>query len=149
MDRKKHRPMMVAAAVFLLLAGSVFAKGSGWPRYEFSEPHMGTTFRLVFYAPDKRSAERAARKAFSRIARLDGIMSDYRQTSELMALCRQAGQGPIAVSPDLFRVIERAQKFSQQSGGAFDITAGPVIKLWRRARRTAQLPDEKRLAGAR
>lgn len=119
-----------------------------WQRYEFSQPHMGTTFRLVLYAADLPTAEKASQKAFARIAQLDGIMSDYRETSELMLLCRQAGKGPVKVSPDLFRIIERSHYFSILSAGAFEITAGPVIKLWRRARRTEQLPDNARLREA-
>src|SRR5258708_141050 len=59
-------------------------------RYTFSERHMGTTFKIMVYAPHEASAKRGARAAFARIAQLDGIMSDYRPASELMQLCRKA-----------------------------------------------------------
>lgn len=110
---------------------------------------MGTRFRLVFYARDRRQAERAAEAAFARVAQLDQIMSDYRETSELSAVCQLAGSGWVQVSPDLFRVLAAAQEIAQRTDGAFDVTAGPVVRLWRHARRTARFPDAERLAKAR
>src|SRR5712691_8648422 len=52
-------------------------------RFEFSEIHMGTRFRIVLYAGDPATASRAAHAAFERIGALDNIMSDYRPSSEL------------------------------------------------------------------
>ena len=118
-------------------------------RFEFSQPHMGTQFRIVLYAPDAALAARASNDAFERIARLDDTMSDYRSGSELMSLCHHAGGPPVAASEDLFRVLEKSQELAARSRGAFDITAAPVIHLWRRARRRRELPDKKELAQAR
>src|SRR5262249_35613245 len=117
-------------------------------RYEYAEPHMGTRFKIVFYAADEETAKLASKAAFARIAELDGIMSDYRPTSELMRLCAKAAAEPVAVSEDLFVVLEKALAVSRQSDGAFDITVGPVVRLWRIARRTQQLPDKDALAKA-
>ncbi len=126
--------------------------GSGEPtlkRYEFTEPHMGTRFRIVLYAPDQDTARKAAADAFARIASLNAIMSDYDNTSELMRLCAQAGGPPVPVSAELFFVLSKAQEVSRQSGGAFDVTVGPVVKLWRLARKRHKLPDPDKLAAAR
>lgn len=110
---------------------------------------MGVDARLVVYAPDLPAAERACEAAFSRIAALDTIMSDYRRGSELNRLCARAGGAPVPVSPELYRVLERAGEISRQSGGAFDPTAGPLIALWRAARKNGRLPDQKELDRAR
>lgn len=110
---------------------------------------MGTEFRLILYARDAQRAGRAAAAAFARIAQLDQIMSDYRETSELSALCRRAGSGWVPVSSDLFRVLVVAQEIAQRTNGAFDVTVGPVVRLWRHARRTGEFPDAERLAKAR
>jgi thiamine biosynthesis lipoprotein len=110
---------------------------------------MGTTFRLVLYARNRDSAVTASRAAFGRIARLDATMSDYDETSELSSLCRQSGSGPIRISEDLFRVLAEAQHLAERTGGAFDVTVGPVSRLWRRARRSGELPDAERLTKAR
>jgi thiamine biosynthesis lipoprotein len=132
-------------ALLLLLAVGSFAE----ERFTFTEQHMGTQFRLVFYAADESVAREAARAAFARIAQLDGIMSDYRPTSELMQLCKRAGGAPVKVSDDLWTVLVKAQDVARRSDGAFDVTVGPLVKLWRRARRTQQLPAEAELQRAR
>lgn len=110
---------------------------------------MGVDARLVVYAPDQDTAEKACIAAFARIAELDTIMSDYRKESELMRLCAKAGGPPVRVSPDLFLVLRRAQKVSRESKGAFDVTVGPLIALWRAARKSAVLPDPTELERAR
>jgi thiamine biosynthesis lipoprotein len=118
-------------------------------RFSFTEKHMGTEFRIVFYAPDEVTAKKAAKAAFARIAELDGIMSDYKETSELMRLCKKAGGDPVPVSKELFFVLSKAQEISKLSDGAFDVTIGPVVRLWRVARRTKRLPNAEKLAQAR
>jgi thiamine biosynthesis lipoprotein len=110
---------------------------------------MGTQFKIILYASDEASAQRASKAAFERIAALDGMMSDYRLTSELMQLCKKAGGEPVPVSDELFFVLSKAQEVSRRSDGAFDVTVGPVVRLWRRARKTHLLPDPDQLAHAR
>jgi thiamine biosynthesis lipoprotein len=110
---------------------------------------MGTLFRIIVYAPDEGAARAGANAAFARVAALNAIMSDYDPASELMKLCARAGGPPVRVSEDLYAVLKRAQEVSARSGGAFDVTVGPVVRLWRRARRTQRLPDAEKLAAAR
>lgn len=120
-------------------------------RYEFESKHMGTTFRVVLYAPDEPTAKKAAADAFARVAHLDGVMSDYKADSELNKLCaafRPAAGDPVKVSDELFFVVFKAEQLSKASDGAFDVTVGPVVRLWRHARRTQELPDRKELAAA-
>src|SRR5688572_6790313 len=132
-----------------LLSGSLApAAEPALSRFRFNEPHMGTIFTILVYAADEATANQAAKAALARIAELDGIMSDYRPASELMQLCKKAGGAPVPVSADLFTVLERAQEMARRSEGAFDVTVGPVVKLWRRARRTQQLPDPEELKKA-
>ncbi len=137
-----------AAVVLAGLPALLCGDDAKLKRFTFSEPHMGTTFRIVLYAPDETAAAKGARAAFARAAELDGIMSDYRPTSELMRLCKKAGGDPVPVSADLFEVLQRAAETARLSGGAFDVTIGPVVRLWRRARRTRELPDPEELKRA-
>jgi thiamine biosynthesis lipoprotein len=118
-------------------------------RYSFEEPHMGTRFGVIVYAASEEAARKASRAAFARVAEVNAIMSDYQSTSELMQLCAKAGGPPVKVSAELFLVLSRARRVSQQSGGAFDVTVGPVVRLWRRSRRTRELPDPDKLKQAR
>jgi len=109
---------------------------------------MGTTARIVAYATSSEAATAALRKAFERIRELDSVLSDYQAESELSRLSRQSGGPPVKVGDDLFRVLSASQWVALQSDGAFDVTAGPIIRLWRRARRQRVLPDEDRLKAA-
>lgn len=119
-------------------------------RFEFSQVHMGTEFKLVFYAAERDLANRASEEAFARIAALDQALSDYRDDSELLKFCRTAGMGEsVTLSAELWTVLQAAQLVARQSEGAFDVTCGPLVRQWRRARRQKQLPDPADLAEAR
>jgi thiamine biosynthesis lipoprotein len=117
-------------------------------RREFSAVHMGVPVRMVLHASSDAAAANAARAAFARIAELDDKMSDYRPRSEVRMLSRHPGDWQ-TVSPELFAVFARAEDISRKSGGAFDITIGPLVQLWRSARRSRQLPDADALSRAK
>ena len=142
------KSLFAALAAFLLTLPATGAEPT-LKRFSFSQPHMGTTFKIIVYAPDEAAAKTAAGAAFARVAELDGIMSDYKPASELMKLCAKAGGDPVKVSDDLWTVLERAQEVAKRSDGAFDVTVGPIVRLWRRARKIHQLPDTDDLARAK
>jgi thiamine biosynthesis lipoprotein len=110
---------------------------------------MGTEARIVFFASDSSDGHRAARAAFDRIAALEQTLSDYVQNSEVSRLCDRAGGPPIPVSPDLFTLLRRSLDLAHQTGGAFDVTVGPLTLLWRKARQSGELPDSAELTEAR
>ena len=143
------RRIGAAFGLALALAGTGSADGPPLRRFEFSEPHMGTAFSIVLYTDDEATARRASRAAFDRIAGLDRALTDYDPESELMRLCARAGGPPVAASRDLYDVLDRSKRLHERSGGAFDVTVAPVVRLWRRARREKTLPDPELLAKAR
>lgn len=127
-----------------------------------SEMHMGVEFEVILYAPTEVQGNAALDQAFARIAELDKKLSDYDPASELSRLSETAalppgspfGQplpksSPVPVSADLWTILVFSDELSRRSGGAFDVTAGPLTKLWRRARRQNELPEPQRLAEAR
>ena len=118
-------------------------------RFQYSQMHMGVRVTITLYAPDAGTAQRACRAAFTRIAEIDQVMSDYRPNSELMRLCARAGGAPVRVSDHLFFVLQRAVLLSERTQGAFDVTVGPFVQLWRRARRTGQFPTQQELNEAK
>lgn len=109
---------------------------------------MGINTRLVVYASDEKTAENACSEAFRRIAELEAIMSDYRPDSELMLFCQKAGSGSVKISTDLMTVLVQGQRVARQSNGAFDMTASPVVRLWRNARKSGAFPDPQALTSA-
>jgi len=110
---------------------------------------MGVRARIVVYAAEEHQARGACKAAFARIAELEQVMSDYRPTSELMRLCARAGGRAVRISTDLMQVLLKAQQLSKRSGGAFDVTVGPLVKLWRTARRAGRLPSKTEIDAAR
>lgn len=118
-------------------------------RYEYAQLHMGVQARLIVYASSEQAAETGGRAAYARVAEIEDVASDYRPTSELMRLCDRAGQGSVQVSDALFTLLSHAQELSRRSDGAFDVTIGPYVALWRTARKTKQLPTPQALAEAR
>jgi FAD:protein FMN transferase len=118
-------------------------------RIETSAPHMGTLVRVVLYAESRRAGEAAAAAAFARIAAIDARLSDYRDDSEVAALSRAAAGVPVPVSADLFVVLAASDALARRTGGAFDVTAGRLTHLWRRARHTNIWPEAGRVAAAR
>lgn len=119
-------------------------------RFEYTERHLGVDVNLTLYAERESVANVAAAAAWRRIAALNLVLSDYDENSEAMRLCRTAQPGqPVAISQDLWNALQAAHRFSELTDGAFDVTAGPLTKLWRRARRKQELPDPKQIAETR
>lgn len=134
--------------VVLLLLAAAGADERPLQRFQDAQVHMGTSFQVVAYAPDESAAATAFAGAFARIAALDALLSDYKPESVVSQLSA-ASPTQRSVDTDVFAVLERAQHFSRLTDGAFDVTVGPLTKLWRRARRRNQLPDPLLLADAR
>lgn len=110
-------------------------------RYAYEKAEMGVPFRLIFYASDEEAAKVASEAAFIRVEELNSILSDYDSDSELSRLSQTSGSGrSISVSPDLWAVLEYSQQIAVKSDGAFDVTIGPLVNLWRRTRRKQELP---------
>lgn len=89
---------------------------------------MGTLVGITLYARTPAEAKNAFQKAYARLAQLNKILSDYDPASEL----NRISTTPTKVSPELYTVLQFARQLSQDSGGAFDPTIGPLTRLWRR-----------------
>lgn len=144
--KSSYFPPMVALLAIL----SAVCDAKSAERFSFTEIHMGVPWKVILYAADETTAKRAAKAAYERVEELNRVLSDYDADSELSRLSDTApSPRPVPVSDDLWRVLEFSQKLSEQSQGAFDITVGPEVRLWRRARRTKEMPRADLLAAAR
>lgn len=133
----------------LILAGCRTVDPATYQRHEFKRIEMGMIVQMTIYSPDPARARLAAKNAFDRIRSLNQILSDYEDDSELNAVRHSSGSGEwIPVSPELWTVMRQSDRFAKETAGAFDITAGPLIQLWKRARRQRALPAPAKLAEA-
>lgn len=131
-------------------SGSAPARERPLHRYEFERAEMGVPFRVVLYAWNPALAKVSATAALDRVRQLNTVFSDYEADSELSQLSQTAGTGTwTPVSETLWEVLTYAQGLAARTEGAFDITVGPAVTLWRRARRLHELPPADALAAAR
>jgi thiamine biosynthesis lipoprotein len=106
---------------------------------------MGTFCRIDLF--DEGSPELYDR-LFARLTELDRILSANREDSQLAAVNRAAGKEPVQVTAELYTVLKRALYFAEASGGAFDPTVGPLVKLWNIGGDIPTVPSAGEIAAA-
>ncbi len=140
--------LYLAAMTFFLSLPSL-ANSAPARLFSESRPAMGTLFTLYLYAPDQQQASALFEAAFAEIERVEEALSNYRPSSELSRINRLAAQRPVTTDPEVFAFLERSLDFSRRSGGAFDITVGPLMRAWGFFRGSGCYPMPQELAGAR
>ncbi|MBN2375829.1 MAG: FAD:protein FMN transferase [Sedimentisphaerales bacterium] len=107
---------------------------------------MGTFARIQLRCDSEQVGRQAIESAQAALAEVDRLMSTYREDSELSEINRRGAREPVKVSAETFQILQRAEKFSQISDGAFDITVSPLINLWKSSARENRLPSADELA---
>jgi len=138
--------MIYSTRIFFALsfiAHSFFIQDAfGQQKFVFEKPAMGSPFTISIYANDSAKAAQAASLAFHCADSLNEIFSDYIDSSELNRLNATSGQNRfVPVSEALFDILKCSIEAARLSDGAYDISMGPVVKLWRKARKEKRLPD--------
>jgi len=109
---------------------------------EFSRRAMATDFVLMLPGMNGKYAEIAV-QALAEVDQLEAMLSIYRPDSDISRLNRAAGSGPIGVSLETFQILARAAEISEQTGGAFDVTAGPLVEAWGFTKRQGAKPSKE------
>lgn len=115
---------------------------------QFGRRAMACEFEVFLNAGQYREANDAVVDALDLVDRLEDQLTVYRDTSEIAAINRRAGAEPVAVEPRLFALLERAVELHRKTHRAFDITSGPLTKVWGFYRRQGAMPAEADLAAA-
>jgi thiamine biosynthesis lipoprotein len=106
---------------------------------------MACEFELFLNAGQHEAAVETALGAFDLLETLEAQLTVYRETSELLEINRTAAAGSVGVEPRLFALLELAQGLYRATGGAYDITSGPLSKVWGFSRRAGAIPDQATL----
>jgi thiamine biosynthesis lipoprotein len=132
----------------LFLSGAVAADQPELLRLEKSADAMGSTYTVALYGKDRIAMEAAADAALDEVRRLDDRLSNYKPDSEWNEVNRDAAQRPVKVSPELFRLLSACLEYSRESEGAFDITVGPLMKVWGFYKGSGHLPHRAEVQAA-
>lgn len=145
-----HRKLWGFVLVWMMWVGVAHGEEiSTLSRYEYATMLMGTRWHMVVYAPDEATAITASQACWKRIKQIEQVFSDYEPDSEVSRLCRNYEPGELReISEDLAKVLKTSIAISRTTDGAFDVTVGRLVRLWRIARRTKSLPSSDELEAA-
>jgi thiamine biosynthesis lipoprotein len=137
--------------VLSLLVGTAFAglaQGGELQRIEATVNAMGTVYTIVAYGDDANRLHAAVENASEEVRRLDQLLSNYVPASEWSQVNARAAERPVRVSPELFRLLAACVEYSRESDGAFDISVGPLMKVWGFYKGTGRFPHRVEIRGA-
>jgi thiamine biosynthesis lipoprotein len=117
-------------------------------KLERSASAMGTTYTIVAYGENLGQMQAATEQAFDEARRLDQMLSNYMPESELSRVNQEAADHPVAVSQEFFDLLETCFDYSRKSEGSFDITVGPLMKVWGFYKGTGHLPHRAEVRAA-
>jgi len=117
--------------------------------YCMTHPAMGTEYSLYLYAHSREEAAAIAKPVFEEVDRVDGLLSNYRPDSELSRINREAYDHEVTTDPETFRFLVTCLAWSERSRGAFDISVGKLMKVWKFFGASGALPSPDELAAAR
>ena len=158
MDKQNRRIVIgvigCAALIVVLCFFISTEKKTIWPegRIETGSGHrlvMGTFARIVAVAEDLSTAKGCIEAAFAEIQTVDQLMSDYKSGSEISEVNCDGARRAVEVSESTYEVLQRSIEFSKLTGGAFDITVGPLVDLLRSAEKKEVVPSEEEIAEAK
>lgn len=146
---------VVAASLCAVMAAGCLFERAGRPmprpdthqRLRAERALAGTLFQIDIEAADAAQARAAMEAAFRTVEREAALLSEYEESSEVSAVNRAAGIAAVEVSPETIAVVARARRFSELTGGAFDITCAACARLW--SVREARIPGEESVAACR
>lgn len=141
--------LLIAAALMVCAAISPSAGvEKEMLRLESSVDAMGSTYSMAMYGSDQNQLRVAAEEAAEEVRRIDRMLSNYMPNSDLSQVNRDAAQGPVRTVPELLDLLNACTAYSQASDGAFDITVGPLMKVWGFYKGSGRFPHRAEIRGA-
>ena len=135
---------VIRVSIFFLFVLTAYPSSSYSANlFRYQQIAMGTVVEITLVAEEEGAAQKASLQAFQEIKRIEYLMSPWIESSDVSRINRSAGSDAVKVSPETVEVIKRAQEVSKLSVGGFDITVGPLIQLWRKAREKGTSPEMK------
>lgn len=131
---KSHIPILCLVAVTVSMLPASIDSPPSPPGSAHSVTYrtrsMGTTARIVLVTPDSVKSFPDAAAVRATFQRVDSLMSNWTETSEVARINRTAGRQSTTVHPEVAHVVEASIRYWKDSTGAFDITVEPLVRLW-------------------
>jgi thiamine biosynthesis lipoprotein len=99
---------------------------------------MDTITTITVVSPSKEKANEAIDGGFNEIKRLEHLLNYFSPDSEISAINRSSGIRPVKVSRDTLDIVKTSLEIAKATGGAFNPTIGPVIRLWKFSRQNKE-----------
>jgi FAD:protein FMN transferase len=103
---------------------------------------MGSAFSFIITAEDDKTGGTLLNDCIDEVKRIETLLTEFSETSETSVINKNAGKAEIAISGETYDLIKRCKDISALTGGAFDITAGVLKRLYRFKNQSARLPDK-------
>ena len=103
---------------------------------------MGTTVGVTLY---ENGSEEVLDKVFKRVQEIENLVSINKEETEIDKLNENAGISPVKLSDTSFEIIEKALYYSKLSSGGYDLTVGPLVKLWSIGLPEAKVPSQEEI----
>lgn len=149
---KKIGGVIVVVFVACLIVVAIYFSAGPGKQVELDSGHrmvMGTFARAVVIAKDMDTAGKCIESAFAQMKKVDDLMSDYKSDSEISSVNRDGFAKAVQLSQSTYEVLQRSIEFSELTDGAFDVTVGPLVELFRKAKRKQVLPNQDEIAAAK
>jgi thiamine biosynthesis lipoprotein len=138
---QKATALLLFCATVLFLSSCNLLSPDKERLFKKSTVLMDTIVSITVVSTSRDRAEKAINEAFRELKRLEDIMNFYSEESEVSRINRNAGIRPVKVSMDMIDIIEKAIYVSRLTDGAFDITTGPLTRLWDFQNKTPTVTD--------
>ncbi len=113
-----------------------------------SRPAMACRFEITLPLRDQAGVV-VARQSLDEIDRLEQQLTVFRENSEVSLINRHAASSPVRVEPSLFDLLLLCRELYGETGGAFDITSGPLSRCWGFLKRQGRIPETDEIEAAR
>ncbi len=130
LTNSKKAILAMAIGLLLTLPFLISCSPSKERLFKVTRTSMYTIVSISVASRTEDQAMKAINAAYAEFDRLAGLLNFYSDASEISMINRQAGDKPTKVSRDTLDILEKAVYVSEMTEGAFDVTVGPLVKLW-------------------
>ena len=116
---------LMFALTCVTAAGPAFAE-----RFAFERYMMGTSVEVIVWSPDRDASEKAVERAYAEVERIEKKLSVRKKDSKITEINQWAGTKPVKVDDEMYGLIRESKRFSEMSGGAFDISVQGLGDIW-------------------